>query len=222
MAREAIVFDLDGTLTETEAIWDKVRRRLAAQDGRPWPATATVDMIGMSTQEWSAYLSDVVGLRGDAEDARRRTLAGMLAEYREHLPVMPGAVATLRRLHERWPLGLATSAARVLIDAAIATMGVADLFDVTVTSEELGGIGKPAPDVYLEACRLLDVEPARAVAVEDATAGIQSARAAGMAVIAVPPAFSPPPDDVLAQADAVVASLEEITPELVERLVRPR
>ena len=221
MTSEAVVFDLDGTLTETESVWDKVRRGLAAQDGRPWPATATQDMMGMSTQEWSAYLADVVGLHGDAADAARRTIDAMLAEFREHLPVLPGAVEALRRLHGRWPLGLATSSSRVLIDASVEKLG-ADLFAMTISTEEFGGVGKPAPDVYQEACRRLGVEPAHAVAVEDASAGIRSAHAAGMAVIAVPPAFHPPPADVLALADVVIDSLADLDVPLVERLLSAR
>jgi len=215
--REAVVFDLDGTLTDTEAVWDRVRSGLAAQDGVPWPDDATQAMIGMSTQEWSAYLTDVVGIHGDA---RRRTLDGMLAAYREHLPVLPGAVEALRRLHERWPLALATSSSRVLIDASIEIMGVADLFEVTLTSEEIGGVGKPAPDVYLETCRRLGVQPEHAVGVEDSPNGILSACNAGMRVIAIPPAFHPPTAEQLEVADVVVASLDDLTVELVEKLLR--
>jgi len=214
--REAVVFDLDGTLTDTETIWDRVRSGLAVTDGVPWPDDATQKMIGMSTQEWSAYLADVVGIRGDV---RRRTLDAVLAAYREHLPVLPGAVEALHRLAARWPLGLATSSSRVLIDASLDIMGVTDLFEITLTTEELGGVGKPAPDVYLEACRRLGVEPAHAVAVEDSPNGLVSAHDAGMRVVAIPPAFHPPTATQLAVADVVVASLDDLTVDLVERLL---
>ena len=215
----AVVFDLDGTLTETEPIWEQVRKQLAAQDGVPWPDDATAAMIGMSTQEWSAYLSDVVGLHGDAADARRRTLDGMVAAYRDHLPVLPGAIESLRRLHERWPLGLATSSSPILVETSIEIMGVADLFSAVVSTENLGGAGKPAPDVFLETCRLLGVKPRRTVVVEDSTNGILSARAAGTIVVAVPPAFHPPSAEILAQADIVLATLDDLTVELVESLL---
>ncbi len=217
--RDAIVFDLDGTLTDTEKIWDIVRSGLAAEDGVPWPDDATDTMMGMSTQEWSAYLADVIGLHGSADDARRRTLDGMIAEYRRHLPVMDGAVEALRRLHSRYPLGLASSSARVLIDEAIKVMGVADLFAVTLSSEEIGGAGKPAPDVYLEACRLLGVEPGHAIGVEDSPGGIRSVRAAGMRVVAIPPAFHPPSPDVLELADVVLNSLDDLTLPLAAQLL---
>jgi len=219
---EAVVFDLDGTLTDTEAVWDQVRSGLAAEDGVPYPEGATAAMIGMSTQEWSAYLVDVVGLHGTPDDARRRTIAGMAAAYRKHLPVLPGAVEVLHRLHGHWPLGLATSSSRVLIDTSLDVMGVTELFDVVLTSEEIGGVGKPAPDVFLEACRRLDVEPAHAVAVEDSPNGLASAHAAGMRVVAIPPRFKPPTAEQLAVADVVVGSLDDLTVEFVaELLARP-
>jgi beta-phosphoglucomutase-like phosphatase (HAD superfamily) len=94
-------------------------------------------------------------------------------------------------------------------------MGVADLFRVTVSSEEVER-GKPAPDVYLEAARRLEVSPERVAAIEDSANGIRSAKAAGMRVIAIPNPHYPPPDDALAQADVVVESLWKLSPDVVE------
>jgi HAD superfamily hydrolase (TIGR01509 family) len=217
-----VVFDLDGTLTDTEAEWDVVRRGLAAQDGRPWPEGATQAMMGMSTQEWAAYLHTTVGVRGSADDAARRTIDGMVAVYHRGLTVLPGAVEAVRRMRARWTVGLASSSPRVLIDAAVAELGLADVFATTVSTEELNGAGKPAPDVYLEVCRRLGADPAQSVAVEDAPNGIRSARAAGMIVIAVPPHFHPPTPDVLALADAVIDDLGALDEALVSGLISAR
>jgi len=219
---QAVVFDMDGTLTDTEATWDKVRRGLAAAEGLPWPAEATPAMMGMSTQQWSAYLSDVVGLSGTAEDAARRTIGGMVEAYHSGIEVLPGAPEVVHRLAADWPLGLASSSPRVLIDVALETMGVADLFVTTLSTEELGGAGKPAPDVYLEVCRRLGVDPVDAVAIEDSPNGIKAASAAGMKVIAIPPHFHPPTAEVLALADVVVDTLDDVTTELVAGLVGGR
>lgn len=215
----AVVFDMDGTLTDTEHIWDVVRRELADAEGLPWPEEASRAMMGMSTQEWSAYLSDVVGLAGTAEDAAKKTIDGMVAAYARGLDVLPGAVEAVQRMHARWPLGLASSSPRVLIDAAVAAMGIADLLVTTVSTEELNGAGKPAPDVYLEVCRRIGVAPASAVAVEDAHNGILSAHAAGLKVVAIPPHFNPPPASTLALADVVLDSLDDLTTDLVAGLV---
>lgn len=217
----AVVFDMDGTLTDTEHTWDVVRRGLAQAEGLEWPAEASRAMMGMSTQEWSAYLSDVVGLPGTAADAAERTISGMVDAYERGLEVLPGAVEAVRRMHERWPIGLASSSPRVLIDAAVSTMGVTDLFVTTVSTEELGA-GKPAPDVYLEVCRRIGVPPEAAVAVEDAHNGILSAHAAGLVVVAIPPHFNPPTTKILALADVVLDSLEQLTVDLVDELLARR
>lgn len=219
----AVVFDMDGTLTDTEDTWDEVRRDLAAEDGIEWPDEATRAMMGMSTQQWSTYLSEHVGLSGTPEDAARRTIAGMVKAYHQGLDVQPGAEHAIARMAARGPIGLATSSPRALIDAALRIMGVTHLFATTLSTEELGGgAGKPAPDVYLEVCRRLGVRPERAVAVEDSSVGIRAAKAAGMAVVAIPPHFHPPSAETLGLADVVLPSLDELTTELVDGLLARR
>lgn len=210
----AVVFDMDGVLTDTETIWDEVRRGLAQHDGVAWPEGATEAMMGMSTPEWSDYLATTVGVRGDPAE---RTLEAMAARYHEHLPTLPGAVQAVQRLAARWPLALASSSARRLIDTSLETLGITDLFQASVSTEEVAR-GKPAPDGFLRACELLGVEPARAVAIEDSSNGLRSASAAGMRVIAVPHDAFPPADDALALADVVVDGLDEVTVDLVAGL----
>ena len=218
----AVVFDMDGTLTDTEHIWDVVRRQLAASEGLSWPEEATTAMMGMSTQQWSTYLSEVVGLSGTPQEAAERTIDGMQVAYRSGIELLPGAREAVRRMAGHWPLGLASSSPRVLIDAALEFMGVSDLFVTTLSTEELGGAGKPAPDVYLEVCRRLGVDAARALAVEDAPNGILAAHDAGMAVVAIPPHFHPPSPDILALADVVIDSLDDLTVDLVADLLGRR
>ena len=139
----------------------------------------------------------------------------MLESYRAHLPLIEGAVEAVRRLADRYPLGLASSSNRTLIDAVLDAAGLTTLFAATVSSEEVAH-GKPAPDVYAETARRLDVTPGRCAAVEDSHGGIRSAKAAGMRVIAIPNPSYPPDDDALAQADVTIGSLAELTPELVD------
>jgi HAD superfamily hydrolase (TIGR01509 family) len=212
---EAVVFDLDGLLLDSEQVWDEVREAFTREHGGRWHEQAQADMMGMSSTEWSRYMHDELGMPEPPEELNRLVVERMEERYRERLPLIEGAVEAVRRIGERWPLGLASSSNRPLIDLALEHMGVADLFKVTVSSEEVGR-GKPAPDVYLEAAPMLGVRPEKVVAIEDSANGIRAAKAAGMWVIAIPNPHFPPPDDVLAQADLVLESLAELTPDAVE------
>lgn len=216
MQPEAIIFDLDGTLTDTEAVWDEVRRGLAAEAGLPWPEGTTQAMMGMSTAEWARYLVEVVGLPMTPEDAARVTIATMAERHEEDLKVLPGAVAAVRRMAEHFPLALASSSPRQLIESAVHALGLEDVFGVRVSTEEVAS-GKPAPDGFLRAAELLGVAAGRCVAVEDSTNGIRSALNAGMRVVAVPPHFHPPAAELLAHT-RVLESLEDLTLEVIEEL----
>jgi HAD superfamily hydrolase (TIGR01509 family) len=171
-------------------------------------------MMGMSSPEWSRYMHDVVGLRDAPDEIAAEVVRRMEERYRERLPLLPGAREAVERLAARWPLGLASSSNRPLIDLALDLGDLARSFRVTVSSEEVAR-GKPAPDVYLEACGRLGVEPARAAAVEDSRNGIRSAYAAGLRVVAIPNAQFPPGGESLDLADVVLRSLEELTPAVV-------
>jgi HAD superfamily hydrolase (TIGR01509 family) len=217
---QAVVFDLDGVLVDSEGQWDEVRRALADQAGRPWPAGATRDMQGMSTAEWSSYLTDVVGVPGPPEKAADIVIDRMAARYRSRLPLLPGAVEVVHRLGSRWPLGLASSSPRRLIDAVLDSAGLASWFRVSVSTEEVPA-GKPSPAVYREVVRRLGVEPRRTIAIEDSSNGLRSAARAGLTVIAKPDPAFPPAEDALELAAAVVGSLEEISPQLVASMGSP-
>jgi HAD superfamily hydrolase (TIGR01509 family) len=185
--------------------------------GATWTESATRDMMGMSSPEWSRYLAEELGVDLPPEEISDLVLERVLAGYREELPLLPGAVEAVEGLAARWPLGLASSSNREAIDLVLELSGLERHFAVALSSEEVAR-GKPAPDVYLEAARRLDVDARECVAVEDSENGIRSANAAGMRVVAVPNAEFPPAEDALARADRVLASLAELTPALVERI----
>jgi HAD superfamily hydrolase (TIGR01509 family) len=212
---EAVVFDLDGVLLDSEQVWDEAREHLAKERGGRWHDQAQKDMMGMSSTEWSRYMHERIGLPEPPAEINREVVERLAATYRQHLPALPGAKEAVERLAARWPLGLASSSNRELIELALELLGVKQLFAVTVSSEEVAR-GKPAPDVYLEAARRLDVDPSHAAAVEDSNNGILAAKAAGMRVLAIPNRHFPPGEEALAQADAVLDSLAELTPEAVE------
>jgi HAD superfamily hydrolase (TIGR01509 family) len=208
---EAVIFDLDGVLIDSETWWDRARRQVVEQAGLQWPAGATEAMMGMSSSEWSVYMRDRIGVPLSPEDINRRVVDGLLTRYRERLPLVPGAVGAVRRLAAVWPLGLASSSNRPVIDAVLDLAGLAELFQTTVSSEEVPH-GKPAPDVYLEAAQRLDIVPPVCAVIEDSANGIRSGVAAEMRVVALPNPHFPPPPDVLALATVVLDSISDLGP----------
>jgi HAD superfamily hydrolase (TIGR01509 family) len=207
---KAVVFDMDGVLIDSEPVWERVRRNFVATRGGRWPDDAQDRMMGMSTAEWSAYISADFGLRVTAPQVAELVIAAMAAEYTAHLPLLPGAVDAVRDLSARWPLAVASSAPKSLIEAVLDISGLRSAFAAAVSSEEVHR-GKPAPDVYLEAAARLGIPPGACAAVEDSTNGLRSAAAAGLAVIAVPRPEYPPAAAALDQARLVIDSLTELT-----------
>jgi HAD superfamily hydrolase (TIGR01509 family) len=212
---EAVVFDMDGVLIQSEEVWDEVREAYVRERGGRYDAEVQRAMMGMSSTEWSRYLHETAGVPDEPQAINEEVVRRMLESYRARLPLIDGAVEAVQRLAARYRLGLASSSNRPLIDAVLDAAGLAPYFEVTVSSEEVER-GKPAPDVYLEAARRLGVDPARIVAVEDSHGGIRSAKAAGMRVIAIPNPSYPPDPESLAQADVTIGSLHELTPALVD------
>jgi HAD superfamily hydrolase (TIGR01509 family) len=213
----AVVFDLDGVLVDSEPVWEEVRRAVVAEHGGRWQPDTQRRLMGMSTPEWAAYLSQELGVGLPPSEVAEVVIAGMAARYAEGLPLMEGAVEAVRRMASRWQLGLASSSPRRLIDVTLDRAGLAGFFAASVSTEEVER-GKPAPDVYLEVARRLVRDPGACAAVEDSSNGIRSAARAGLLVVAVPHPRYPPDRDALALAGAVLADLRALTPELVERL----
>ena len=211
---EAVVFDLDGVLLQSEEVWDEVREAYVHERGGRYDAEVQRAMMGMSSPEWSRYLHESAGVRDEPEAINHEVVRRMLASYRRGLPLLPGAAEAVRRVAARYPLAVASSSNRPLIDAVLELSGLQALFRATVSSEEVAR-GKPAPDVYLEAARRLGIAPDRCVAVEDSHGGIRSAKAAGMRVVAIPNPTYPPDDEALALADVTIDSLDRLTPTLI-------
>ena len=190
---EAVVFDLDGVLLDTEELWNEARRQINDERGGRWRDDAQRAMMGMSSPEWSRYMHDVLGVPDPPEKTSAEVVARLEALYRERLPLVPGALEAVRRIGERWPLGIASSSNRPLIDLFLELTGTSDLFRATVSS-------------------------ATCAAIEDSENGIRSAAAAGMRVITIPNRVFPPSGEALSLAHVVLGSLDELTPEVVEEL----
>jgi HAD superfamily hydrolase (TIGR01509 family) len=208
---DAAVFDLDGLLIQSEEVWDEVRERYVRERGGRYDEQVQRAMMGMSAPEWSRFLHEEAGVQEEPEQINRDVVERMLEAYRRELPLLPGAAEAVRRAAAELPLALASSSNRELFEEALRLAELEDCFRVTVSSEEVAR-GKPAPDVYLEAAKRLDVPAERCTAIEDSQAGIRSAKAAGMRVIAIPNPSYPPDDEALELADVTLANLDELTP----------
>jgi HAD superfamily hydrolase (TIGR01509 family) len=215
---EAVVFDLDGVLIDSEPVWEQVRRGLVAERGGHWAADAQQRLMGMSTPEWARYLSEDLGAGLPPDEVAALVTDRMAARYREHIPLLPGAVEAVRRLAARWPLGLASSAPATLIQTVLETAGLRSSFQVTMSTEQVPH-GKPAPDIYLAVAERLGVPPASCAAVEDSSNGLRSAAAAGLHVIAIPRPEYPPEPGALAVTSLVLPNLGALVPGAVATLV---
>ncbi|MFD1544685.1 HAD family hydrolase [Nonomuraea guangzhouensis] len=209
------MFDLDGVLVDSEPVWEEVRRAFVADHGGTWQEDTQSRLMGMSTQEWAAYLHEL-GVTLPPDEIARGVVDQMAERYRHGVPLMKGAPEAVRRLADELPLGLASSSPRALIEVVLDAAGFRDRFAVTVSTEEVPR-GKPAPDGYLAATAQLGVDPRACVAVEDSSNGLRSAHAAGMRVIAVPHPRYPPAPDALALAWRVVPDLDSLTVAAIER-----
>ena len=210
----AVIFDLDGLLLDSESAWDGGRKALVAEHDMPWPDGATEAMLGMSSLEWSRYVAEELGVPLSPEEISGRVVEHVLRSYDEALPLLPGAEEAVARMANRWPLALASSSNKEVIDHVMAASGWDRVFRAWVSSEEVAR-GKPSPDVFLEAARRIEVEPAEAAGIEDSHNGILAARAAGLRTIAVPNHEFPPGEEALARAHVVLGGLDELTEQVV-------
>ncbi|HUG94845.1 MAG TPA: HAD family phosphatase [Pleomorphomonadaceae bacterium] len=205
----AVVFDMDGLLLDTEVVWQAAEEQLFAAHGAVFTREDKMAVIGTSFDLTARYFAERLGQPPEQGPALVEEM--VLAMY-EALQVdvagRPGALELVARLRGRLPLALASNSPRRLVDAALATARLTDVFDVIVTSDDVA-LSKPAPDMYLLVCQRLGVEPAHVLALEDSAAGVASAKAAGLACIAVPQ-FA---ETDVAAADRVIDSLEELIPE---------
>ncbi|HSL96074.1 MAG TPA: HAD family phosphatase [Thermoleophilia bacterium] len=218
MAVAGVVFDMDGVLLDSEPLWHEVRRGFVAEHGGAWGEDDQRAVMGDNSRQWAEYIRRRFAVPLGEEAIIAEVARRLRALYSAgDPPVLPGAPEAVAALAERWPLAVASSSPPEVIIAALGAAGLDAHFGVRVSSDDVA-VGKPAPDVYLEACRRLGVTPAAAVAIEDSANGLRAAAAAGLVVVAVPsPAFAPGAE-ALAGADVVLESLDELTPDLVEGL----
>ena len=210
-----MIFDLDGVLVDSEIWWDDVRRAFARDHGRTWDEADRAAVMGANSRAWSRIMRERMALDLPDETIERAIVEAVVERYRlEGAPEIPGAVEAVRRIAAARPVAVASSAHRAVIDASLAATGLTDIFLVVVSSDEVEH-GKPAPDVYLEAARRLDADPADCLVVEDSYNGVRAARAAGMTVVLVPNGSVPPAPGTHELAHVVLERLADLEPERV-------
>ena len=205
----AVVFDMDGLLLDTEVVWQAAEERLFAAHGAVFTREDKMAVIGTSFDLTARYFAERLGQPPERGPALvEEMVLAMYDALQVDVAGRPGALELVARVRGRLPLALASNSPRRLVDAALATARLTDVFDVIVTSDDVA-LSKPAPDIYLLVCQRLGVEPAHVLALEDSAAGVASAKAAGLSCIAVPQ-FA---ETDVAAADRVIDSLEELIPE---------
>ncbi|MEV5572009.1 HAD family phosphatase [Spirillospora sp. NPDC052269] len=202
---QAVLFDMDGTLIDSERLWFEVESEVMELLGGVWTHADQEHLVGGNLAIASAYMVERSGSDVPAEEVGRRLLDGMIELMRTNVPLLPGAKELLTEVRaEGLPSALVTSSHRALLEPALDGIG-RDHFDLTLAGDEVSRT-KPDPEPYLTACARLGVEPARCVVLEDSPSGLASAEAAGCRTIAVP--------GVIALGEApgrtVVTSLTEV------------
>jgi HAD superfamily hydrolase (TIGR01509 family) len=216
---EAVIFDMDGVLVDSEIWWDEVRRDWAAAHGRTWTTDDRAAVMGANSEAWARIMRERLGLPNvPTAEVIRDIVDGVVRRFAsEGVPLIDDAVDVVRQLESDYTLAVASSAHVDVIDAALAATGLREAFQAIVSSDDVVH-GKPAPDVYLEAARRIGVSPEACLVVEDSLNGVRSGRAAGMTVVLIPNAAVPPPPDAFELADVVLDRLAELDPPAI----RPR
>ncbi len=221
---DAVIFDMDGVLVDTEPIWESVRAAYARRHGRGWGPEDHPVVAGKSSREWAASMRVHLGIAAGEDEIERAIVDGVVEVLRrDGAPPVAGAADAARRISGLTRTALASSAHRDIIAATLAATGLDGTFDAVVSSDDVAR-GKPHPDVFLEAARRLGAPPARCLVVEDSLAGVLAGRAADMTVLLVPSPSFPPPPRAVETADWVLERLDRLdrpAPAALAAVARP-
>lgn len=217
MPVDAVIFDMDGVLVDSEAYWYQSRIEFAEKRGKAWSMDDQHAAMGRSTVEWAQVMKDRLMLEMSLDDVIDEVRGGVIARIETRLPLLPGAIEAIHKAAVAYPAALASGSPTLVIDTVMKLTGLNNVFRTIVYGDDMKR-GKPAPDIYLEAAKRLGISPENCVGIEDSVNGLKSLKAAGMYAIAVPsPGFTLPPT-ALALADRVLGSLEEFSIALVASL----
>ena len=217
MPIEAVVFDMDGVLVDSEVYWEQSRVEFARDRGKVWTGALQRLAMGRSTIGWATVMRENLGLSESTDDIIAEMKARVIAQYEECMPTRTGALESVRHMQKHFRVGLASGSPTEIIKAVMQITGLDQVFEVMIYGDRVPR-GKPAPDIYLEALQALDVSPAASLGIEDSANGLRSLKAAGMYAVAAPSPGFPLTDDVLELADAHITTLEHFTVDLVRQI----
>jgi HAD superfamily hydrolase (TIGR01509 family) len=218
---EAVIFDLDGVIVDSEIWWDEARHAFAADHDRQWTVADRHAVMGANSRQWSETMRRRLHLDLSAEEIERDVVDRMVDRYaREGPPEIEGAVPAVRAIAASRPTALASSSHLDVIDAALRATGLEGVFAAVVSSDEVAH-GKPEPDVFLEAARRLGVPAARTLVVEDTLNGVRAAKAAAMTAVLVPNRSIPPAAGADEVADLVLDRLNDLDVDRLPERVAP-
>ncbi len=221
MPIEAVIFDMDGVLVDSEVYWDKARVEFAGDRGKAWTDEFQRLAMGRSTVGWARVMQDKLALDESTDAIIAEMKARVIALYETRMPTRPGALESVALMNEHFRVGLASGSPTEIIKAVLRITGLDQIFEVMIYGDEVPR-GKPAPDIYFEALKQLAVSPAVSLGIEDSANGLRSLKAAGMAAVAAPSPDFPLPEEALKLADAHISSLEQFNLELIRQIERQR
>ena len=221
MPIEAIIFDMDGVLVDSEVYWDRSRVEFARDRGKTWTDAFQRLAMGRSTVGWAGVMQEKLALDESIDAIIAEMKARVIAHYEKRMPERPGAIESAHHMRRHYRVALASGSPTEIIKAVMRITGLDQVFEVMVYGDEIPR-GKPAPDIYLEAASRLDVAAAACLGIEDSANGLRSLKAADMAAVAAPSPDYPLPDDMLALADAHITTLTDFNRDLVKRIEAQR
>jgi len=219
MPIEAVIFDMDGVLVDSEVYWDESRVDFARDRGQIWTDEYQRLAMGRSTVGWAAVMQEQLQLAESIDDIIAEMKGRVIARYERRMPTRPGAIESVHRMKQHFRVGLASGSPTEIIKAVLRITGLDQVFEVMIYGDNIPR-GKPAPDIYLEALKQLGVAPEAALGIEDSANGLRSLKAAGMAAVAAPSPGYPLPEDALMLADTHITTLENFTVGLVRGIER--
>ncbi len=212
----AVIFDMDGVMIDSEPLWEKTERILLARRSIDYSPDYRDKIVGLNQRDSGRLLVDTFDLDETVEDIINERISILTSIYEEELELIPALVPLLEQLaREGYRLAVASSSPLRVVTFVLDMFSLYDHF-LTVVSGDSVGNGKPHPDIYLHTAEMLGVAPAECVAIEDSINGLRSAKGAGMYCIAIPDKRLTP--DQFESADVILDSLRELTLETIKSL----